>query len=192
MGRFFIRITKEKYTSYVNFSLNKKQNMEEENKFYQSKISSQRYIIPFMIILLSSIFIIKKIFTMNDDGILIFLSLFLFLIIIVVFPFFIYWIISLKNAKKSYIELPTQSMIVCKCSGLFKTKTELSEIKYDDIKEIKIFFDLQYYCYNVNIYKKWDVWKHSATTFGLKISDNSRFMDEIKLYWVNVSRYSHF
>ena len=83
-------------------------------------------------------------------------------------------------------------MIINNYYGFFKIKEEFNKIKYDDIKEIKIFFDLQYYCYNVNIHKKWDKWKHDAICFELKMSDYTRFTEMLNLYWVNFSKHSYF
>lgn len=105
---------------------------------------------------------------------------------------FIYWLISLKNAKKSYIELSQKSMIVNNCYGFLKTRTEFSEIEYIDIDEIKIYFDGIRLCYNVNIHKKGDTRKHCAILFELNINDYKRLTEMLNLYWVNFSRQSHF
>lgn len=167
--------------------------MEEENKFYRSRLNSRRYIIPFIIILLQAVFIIKRIYILKDDG------SFLFLLILLVLPIailglvaFIYWLISLKNAKKSYIKLSQKSMIVNNCYGFLKIRTEFSEIEYIDIDEIKIFFDFTRLCYNVNIHKKGETWRHCAIVFELKINDYERLTETLNLYWVTFSRQSHF
>jgi len=106
--------------------------------------------------------------------------------------YFVYWLISLKNAKKSYMEFSQKSMIVNNCYGFLKPRTEFSEIEYVDIDEIKIFFDFTRLCYNVNIHKKWERWKHCAITFELKINDYKRLTETLNLYWVTFSKQSHF
>ena len=166
--------------------------MDEENKFYRSKLYSLRYIIPTIIVLLLVLYVINKHYTFYDTIIFIVLFSFVCPVVILCIIGFIYWLISLKNAKKSYMELSTQFMIINNYYGFFKIKEEFNKIKYDDIKEIKIFFDLQYYCYNVNIHKKWDVWKHDAIFFELKMSDYTRFTEMLNLYWVNFSKHSYF
>lgn len=166
--------------------------MEEENKFYHSKLPIEKFIIPFSLIISLPIFIAKKNDIIKDDWSFLIFILFILSMVILILVFFIYWLVSLKNAKKSYIELSQKSMVINNCYWFLKTSTEFTEIKYVDIEEIKIFFVFRCLRYNVNIYRKWNIRKHSATTFELKFSDDERFLDTIKSYWVNVSMHSHF
>ena len=165
----------------------------EENKFYRNKLNSRRCIIPFIVVLLLAVVITKRIYILKDDG------FFLILLMLLVLPMaifslvaFIYWLISLKNAEKSYMEFSQKSMIVNNCYGFLKPRTEFSEIEYVDIDKIKIFFDFTRLCYNVNIHKKDETRKHCAITFELKINDYKRLTETLNLYWVNFSKQSHF
>lgn len=164
--------------------------MDEENKFYRSKLLSQICIIWFILILLFVAFFKKNFYMVIEDNFL--FLIFAFPVIVVVFCFFVYWLISLRNAKKSYIEFFTQSMIIDNYYGVFKMKEELYEIKYDEIKEVKIFPIHRDYCHHVNIHKKHSIWEHDIICFELKISDNTRFIELLNLYWVNVSKQSYF
>ena len=166
--------------------------MDAENKFYRSQIYSRRYIIPAIFVVLLALYIINKGYTFDDTIIFIVIILFVYPAAVLCIIFFIYWLISLKNAKKSYIEFFTQSMVVDNYYGFFKIKEEFYEIKYDEIKEIQIFPIQRDCCHHVNIHKKHIMWKHDVIYFELKISDYKRFFEILNLYWINVSKQSYF
>lgn len=162
-----------------------------EYRFYRSKLHALLWMIPFVVLIIFGFILFKKYYETLDMFSTLMVVSFGLILIIIFIVFFICWLVSLKNAKKSYIELLKKSIRINNCHGIL-TKKDFIEIKYNEIKEIKIFFDLHYLCYNIDIYKKWCTWKHCVATFELKICDNTCFVDILNLHWITTLRQWHF
>ena len=168
--------------------------MNEENKFYRSCIRAKVLVLVFvvLILLIFSIAIMIVNWKVLDAFTILMIMLLVSPLIILWTIYFIYWLISIKRAKKSCIELCENFMIINNFSWLFKEKQEYIKISYNDIKEVKIFFDFYYKCYNINIYKIWCTERKDIATFELKISDYHIFFEKLQAQGVTVSKCSHF
>ena len=169
--------------------------MEEENKFYRSYIRAKLLVLSFIVLILlafSIAIMIIMYWKVLDVFTISMIMLLLSPLIILWITYFIYWLILIKRAKKSCIELFENFMIINNFSWLFKEKQEFTKISYNNIKEVKIFFDFYYKCYNINIYKIWCTQRNDVVTFELKINDYKRLTETLNLYWVPFSRQSHF
>ena len=163
-----------------------------ENKFYRSNLHGRWRMIPLVILILLAFFIMRNYYDPIDNFYFLMIALICSPLVILFMVYFVSWLVSVKNAKISYIELSENFISINNINWFLKKKQEYIEIVYNDIETIKIFFDYPFRCYNINIYKKWCKQGKDVVTFELKIRDYSTFMEVLTIHGVTVSRCSHF
>ena len=159
-----------------------------ENKFYRSNLHGWLRMVPLVILVLLAFFIMRNYYDPIDNFYFLMIALICSPLVILFMVYFVSWLVSVRNAKISYIELSENFISINNINWFLKIKQEYIEIAYSDIENIKVFFDYPFRCYNINIYKKWCKQRKDIATFELKISDYSAFIEVLIMHGVSVSR----